>query len=394
MMHVVVVSDSFKGALSSALAGRAIADGIRMAAEDARIHVLPAADGGEGTADALNAALAGKICHLTVSDLFGYPVRALYSDLGVQDGLRTAAFDMAACAGLGLARLHGPNPLTASTYGVGEMLAALCNAGFRRIYIGLGGSGTNDGGAGALSAMGARFIADDGSEIGGAIGGGLLSRIAEVDLTPVRTLLSAVEIYLLYDVALPLCGETGASRLFSPQKGADPATVVRLENGIQHFADVLCAKYPEIDSKTAGCGAAGGLGFGLYAVGGIPMPGADTVLRVIGYPDLLREDCSLVCTGEGRTDMQTAHGKLPSVVARYAKSAGVPCVDFCGSAAILPDRTLYDCGMTAVFPIVQEPISLAESMVITTEELTKTAYNVTRLWLACHATTKYSKTRP
>ena len=151
MTRFLVVSDSFKGSLSSALAGRAIAAGIRMAAENAAVHVFPAADGGEGTAEALDAALGGKSHHYTVSDPFGFPVRAPYSDLGLRDGLRTAVFDMASCAGLGLARLHGTDPLVASTYGVGEMLIALCRAGFHRIYIGLGGSGTNDGGAGAAA---------------------------------------------------------------------------------------------------------------------------------------------------------------------------------------------------------------------------------------------------
>lgn len=394
MTRFLVVSDSFKGSLSSALAGRAIAAGIRMAAENAAVHVFPAADGGEGTAEALDAALGGKSHHYTVSDPFGFPVRAPYSDLGLRDGLRTAVFDMASCAGLGLARLHGTDPLVASTYGVGEMLIALCRAGFHRIYIGLGGSGTNDGGAGALSAMGARFTADDDTVIGGPIGGGMLSRIADVDLAPVHALLSGVEVCLLYDVALPLYGEKGASRMFAPQKGANSAAVESLEYGIRHFAKILCARYPQVDPQTDGCGAAGGLGFGLYAVGGVPMVGADTVLRVIGYPDMLREDCTLVFTGEGRTDLQTIHGKLPSVVARYAQTAGIPCVDLCGSAAVLPDRALYDCGMTAIFPILQEPLSLAESMAITAEELTKTAYNVTRLWLARHDTTKYAKTRP
>lgn len=388
MTRFLVVSDSFKGALSSVHAGSAIAEGIRMAAVDAAVHVLPAADGGEGTAEAIDAALAGKIRRITVSDPFGYPVRASYSDLGLRDGLHTAVFDMASCAGLGLTRLHGPDPTVASTYGVGEMITALCRAGFHRIYIGLGGSGTNDGGAGALSALGARFTADDGSVIEGPIGGGMLSRIADVDLTAVHTLLADVEVCLLYDVALPLYGENGASRMFSPQKGADSTTVDRLENGIRRFADVLCARYPRIDPLTDGCGAAGGLGFGLYAAGGLPMPGADTVLRMIGYPDWLQKDCTLVFTGEGRTDPQTAHGKLPSVVARYAQAAGVPCVDLCGSAAVLPDRALYDCGMTAVFPIVQGPLSLAESMAVTADALAKTAYNVTRLWLAKRDSTK------
>lgn len=388
MMRFLVVSDSFKGALSSALAGRAIAEGIRMAAEDAVVQILPAADGGEGTAEALCTALAGERHRLVVSDPFGYPVHAQYFDLGLREGAHTAVFDMASCAGLDLARLHGLNPLIASTYGVGEMISALCSAGFRRIYIGLGGSGTNDGGAGALAAMGARFTAIDGTAITGPIGGGMLSHISSVDLAPVHTLLSKVEIRLLYDVALPLYGANGASRMFSPQKGADSATVERLEKGIQHFANVLCTRYPNIDPMTKGCGAAGGLGFGLYAAGGVPMPGAYTVLRIIGYPDMLRSDCTLVFTGEGRTDMQTAHGKLPSVVARYAQAAGIPCVDLCGSASILPDRSLYDCGMTAVFPIVQGPLSLTESMAITAEELTKTAYNVTRLWLARYNTTK------
>ena len=374
----LVVSDSFKGALSSAEAGQAIADGIRMADEGAIVRMLPAADGGEGSAEALGMALTGQRRTASASDPFGFSIDAAYYDLGTIDGVRSAVFDMASCAGFGLAKRHGLDPLTATTFGVGEMIVRLRSRRFRRIYIGLGGSGTNDSGIGALSAMGARFIDKNGAEIHGVCGGGMLSRIADIDLSAVHALLSDVELYLLYDVSLPLYGENGASRMFSPQKGADPETVEILESGMRQYAAVVSARYPAIDPLTDGAGAAGGLGFGLYAAGGRLLPGADTILCAIGYPELLR-DCALVFTGEGRTDRQTAHGKLPSVVARYAHATGVPCVDLCGQADILPEHALYDCGMTAVFPIVQGPMTLAESMAGTADALTKTAYNVVRL---------------
>ena len=374
----LVVSDSFKGALSSAEAGQAIADGIRMACNDAIVRVLPTADGGEGSAEALGMALAGQRRTTSASDPFGFPIDAAYYDLGIIDGVLSAVFDMASCTGLGLAKRHGLDPLTATTFGIGEMIVQLRSRGFRRIYIGLGGSSTNDGGIGALSAMGARFFDKHGAEIHGVYGGGMLSRIADIDLSAVHALLSDVELYLLYDVALPLYGENGASRMFSPQKGADPETVEILESGMRQYAAVVSERYPVMDPLTDGAGAAGGLGFGLYAAGGRLLPGADTILRAIGYPDLLH-DCALVFTGEGRTDRQTAHGKLPSVVACYAHAAGIPCVDLCGQADILPEHALYDCGMTAVFPIVQGPMTLADSMVCTADALTKTAYNVVRL---------------
>lgn len=373
----LVVSDSFKGALSSAEAGQAIADGIRMACKEATVRVLPAADGGEGSAEALSTALVGQRRTASASDPFGFPIDAAYYDLGIIDGVRSAVFDMASCAGLGLAKRHGLDPLAATTFGVGEMIVQLRSRGFRRIYIGLGGSGTNDGGIGALSAMRARFFDKHGAEIHGVCGG-MLSRIVDIDLSAVHALLSDVELCLLYDVALPLYGENGASRMFSPQKGADPETVEILERGMRQYAAVVSARYPVMDPLTDGAGAAGGLGFGLYAAGGRLLPGADTILRAIGYPDLLH-DCALVFTGEGCTDRQTAHGKLPSVVTRYAYAAGVPCVDLCGQADILPEHALYDCGMTAVFPIVQGPMTLAESMACTAEALTKTAYNVVKL---------------
>lgn len=381
-----VVSDSFKGALSSIDAGNAIAAGIRMALGNLSvIRVFPAADGGEGTAAALGLVLEGQERHITVADPFGKPVNASYFDLGISsDRRRTAVFDMAACAGLTLAHKHGLDPLSASTFGVGEMIIHLCRDGFQRIYIGLGGSGTNDGGAGALSAMGAQFTDANGRLLNRHMGGGDLIQIAEADLTAVFTLLSRyhVELIPLYDVALPLTGEMGASRMFAPQKGASPEMVVLLENGMLHFAHVLSSHYGWIHPAAEGCGAAGGLGFGLYAAGGTLTPGAQAVLGVNGYLEMLSSGCDLVFTGEGRTDVQTAHGKLPYVVAQYAARSGVPCVDMCGSAEILPDHTLYDSGMTAVFPIVQGPMTLADSMAFTAEQLTKTAYNAVRLWLA------------
>lgn len=374
----LVVSDSFKGALSSIEAGQAIADGIRMADEGALVRVLPAADGGEGSAEALGKALSGQACIAPSVDPFGFSIDVVYYDLGTKNGVRSAVFDAASCAGLGFAKLHGLDPLVASTAGVGKMLVYLRSRGFHRILLGLGGSGTNDGGIGALAAMGARFFDAQGLEIHGVFGGGLLSRVADIDLSAVQALLSDVELCLLYDAAVPLYGENGASRMFSPQKGADPETVEILENGMRQYAAVLSMRYPAIDPLTDGAGAAGGLGFGLLAAGGRLIPGADAILRAIGYPELLA-DCALVFTGEGRTDRQTAHGKLPSVVARYAKAAGVPCVNLCGQADILPERTLYDCGMSAVFPIVQAPMTLAESIIRAAEALTKTAFNVVRL---------------
>ncbi|MBR4960686.1 MAG: glycerate kinase [Clostridia bacterium] len=376
---ILVIPDSFKGALSAAEVGEAMAKGIRCSLAERgmtnEVLVFPAADGGEGTAEALTAAFHGTFRTLPTVDLFGHPMDAIYADLPGE--IPTAVLDMAACCGIGFAKKYGPDPMTASTYGVGNMIALLADLGYRRILVGLGGSGTNDGGIGALAGLGTLFRDENGEVLTGTAGGRILERIASVDISRVQKRLSGVDLVLLYDVAVPLTGDSGATRMFGRQKGATPEQLDRLEAGMCRYADVLRKDYGNIPDAD-GAGAAGGLGCGLHLVGGRLCHGASYVLYSFGIPAMLK-DTAIVFTGEGKTDIQTARGKLPHTAARYAKAAGVPCVDICGQAE--PVDVLYEDGMTSVVSLVNGCMTVDESMARTAELAEKAAYNLTRLWL-------------
>lgn len=378
---ILVIPDSFKGALSAADTGEAIARGVRHALAERELSnevlVFPAADGGEGTAEAVAAAMHGQFRQRDTVDLFGHPMEGTYADL--PGDVPTAVLDMATCCGIGFARQYGPDPMRASTFGVGVMLDSLLSLGYKRILVGLGGSGTNDGGIGALAALGARFTDTNGSLLDGSLGGQILSRIDTVDVSAVRERFSGVELVLLYDVAVPLTGESGATRMFGRQKGASPEQLDLLESGMMQYASAIGKAYGEHIPSADGAGAAGGLGCGLHLAGGRLCHGAGYVLDTLGIPDQLRST-AMVFTGEGRTDIQTARGKLPHTVARYAKAAGVPCVDICGQAD--PVDSLYADGMTAIVSLVNGCITVEESMAHTAQLAEQAAYNLTRLWLA------------
>ncbi len=381
--QILVLTDSFKGSLSSLEAGEAMANGIRkavaMAGASYGVTVLPVGDGGEGTAEAVGMACGGKSYTLPTVDLFGHPVEGVYYALPGE--VPTAVFDMATCCGIGFAKRYGPDPMRASTTGVGILLSKLVSLGFRRIYVGLGGSGTNDGGIGALSALGARFFNKNGTELDGNTGGQVLSAIHQIDVSAVHEKLAGVTCSLLYDVAVPLTGESGATRLFGRQKGATDTQLDQLEAGMCGYAASIGRTYGKEIPETPGTGAAGGLGCGLHLAGGELCHGAGAVLDLLDFPTRLT-NTALVFTGEGKTDIQTAKGKLPHTVAQYAKRAGVPCIDICGQAE--PVDTLYRDGMTAVVSLVDGCMTLEESMARTAELAEKAAFDCTRIWLSGH----------
>ncbi len=234
-LKIIAALDSFKGAVSSMEAGLAVKRGILRRIPDCEVTVFSLGDGGEGTCAAFYD--AGEVQTVRVSDTHGEPTDAAYVLLE-NNGVKTAMFDMAAAAGLHYSKKHGLNVRTASTAGVGEMIVHLVQLGCGEIIVGLGGSGTNDGGTGALSRMGAKFFADDGTEIDGTRGAEILGRIAFCDLSAVHALLAGMKLTLLYDVAVPLTGDFGASRMFSRQKGADEATVEELESAMIRYAAV------------------------------------------------------------------------------------------------------------------------------------------------------------
>ncbi len=372
-IKIIAALDSFKGAVSSYEAGRAVERGIKRRLPDCDVVIFSLGDGGEGTSAAFFE--AGEVKTVRVSDTHGAKTDAMYVLLD-KSGRKTAMFDMAAAAGLHHSRTHGLDVRSASTAGVGEMIVHLVNEGCGEIIVGLGGSGTNDGGIGALARMGAKFYDASGAKLDGTAGAKILSRVEACDFSAVASLLGGVKLTLLYDVAVPLTGEFGASQMFSRQKGADEPTVGELEAAMLHFSKICDAHLGEAVSARQGSGAAGGLGYGLSLAGGSLYPGAEYVLDFVRFRETAA-DADLVITGEGKTDRQTARGKLPFTVAKYTKTCPVVCL--CGT--FVPDEDLYNDGFDAIFSIINAPCTLEESMANTEILLENAAYNVAGLFL-------------
>ena len=312
---------------------------------------------------------------LTVTGPFGEPVEAFYGVLG--DG-RTAVIEMAACAGLPLAegRL---NPERATTYGVGELLLAAKEAGCTKAILGLGGSCTNDGGAGAAAALGAKFTRADGTAF--VPTGGTLGEIAALDVSPVAQALQGMELTAMCDIDNPLYGEAGAAAVFAPQKGADAAMVARLDAGLRHLGQVSARCLGRDFSHLPGAGAAGGLGFGMAAFCGAQLRmGIDAVLDAVGFDSLL-PGTDVVFTGEGKIDSQSARGKVVSGVAARCRKAGVPVVAVVGQIG-QGFEEMYQQGLTAVFSINRAAQPFAESRFHAGENLALTMENIARLLAA------------
>lgn len=350
-MKVLVALDSFKGSLSSVEAGEAVKRGVLRVCPDAECTVRPLADGGEGTVDALNVALGGSLRRVTVTGPAGTPVEAVYSLAGDM-----AVMEMASAAGITLVPDEERNPLTATTFGVGEMIADAVRAGARRFVVGIGGSATNDGGAGMLQALGFSLCDADGNEI--ARGGAALKNVCTIDATNAMPELAHCEFKIACDVTNPLCGENGASAVFGPQKGATPAMVAELDAALANFADAAgkCddARYP-------GAGAAGGLGFAFKAfLGGELKRGIEIVLDVTRFAEYVAA-ADVVVTGEGRLDAQTAMGKAPVGVAAVAKRFGKKVVAFAGALGEGAEAVNAH-GIDAFFPILRSITTLEAAL--------------------------------
>lgn len=300
--RIVIAPDAFKGTLSAQAAAAAMAAGVRRVLPAADIRLLPVADGGEGTLDALLAATAGERRHADASDAAGRPLRAEYAVL--KDG--TAAIEVARIVGFGQPGIAAIPLAQRTTRGVGELMRHCLDQGMRRFLVGLGGSSTNDAGAGMLAALGMRATESDG-------------RFVALDLSGLDARLRQCRILLLADVDNPLCGERGASAVYGPQKGAGPDEVPVLDARLRSFAALADAALAE----APGTGAAGGLGYALQLIGGEHHSGAEMLLALLGF-DAALEGADWVLTGEGRSDAQTLQGKAPLAVARHARAAGVP----------------------------------------------------------------------
>jgi len=355
-LRIVVAPDSYKGSLAALGVAQAMERGILRVFPDAEVCTIPMADGGEGTVDALLAATGGKRRLSEVSDPLGKRITAQWGVLG--DGC-TAVIEMAAASGLTLQAAEQRNPRITSTHGTGELMRAALDAGLRKIILGIGGSATNDGGAGMARSLGARFLDGDGHEL--PDGGAALAGLQRIDLSLLDPRLRDTEITVACDVDNPLCGPRGASAVFGPQKGATPAMVAELDAALAHFAAVAQNATGRDIAEQAGAGAAGGLGAGLlfFTLAQLK-PGVDIVLDAVGFSDLVK-DADFVITGEGCTDFQTAFGKAPVGVARCAKQFGIPVFCLSGSLGQGADDALAH-GIDALLSISERPMTLAESM--------------------------------
>ncbi|MEV5163259.1 glycerate kinase [Streptomyces werraensis] len=322
---MLVAADKFKGSLTAVQVAERVTAGLRTVRPDLQVEALPVADGGDGTVAA--AAAAGFERHeVRVSGPLGDEVTAAYA---LRDG--TAVVEMAEASGLQRLPEGVFAPLTASTYGSGELLRAALDAGARSIVFGVGGSATTDGGAGMLAALGARFLTASGEPVGP--GGAALAEVATADLSGLDPRLRSVEFVLASDVDNPLTGAKGAAAVYGPQKGASPEDVERLDAALGHFAKVLDAAGL---AASPGAGAAGGIGFGALLVGARFRPGIEVMLDVLGFAAAL-ERADLVITGEGSLDEQTLHGKAPAGVAAAARAAGKDVIAVCGRLALAPE---------------------------------------------------------
>ncbi|HCA22743.1 MAG TPA: glycerate kinase [Pseudomonas sp.] len=372
-MKLVIAPDSFKESLSARAVAEAIAAGWARVYPDAELLLCPMADGGEGTVDALLSATGGKLQQTRVSGPLGDPVEAHWGLLPDAQ----AIIEMAEASGLHRVEPGRRDVLAASSHGTGELIRAALDAGVRRIVLGLGGSATNDGGAGLLAALGVRFLDREGQEL--PLGGAALARLSQIDLTGLDTRLAQVEVMVAADVDNPLCGPRGASAVFGPQKGASPEQVAQLDEALGHYADVMAATLGEDLRDFPGVGAAGGLGFAARAVlrAGF-RPGVELVAELSGLVEAM-QGADLVITGEGRLDGQSLHGKTPVGVARLARTAGVPVIALAGSLGEGYQR-LYAEGIGAAFSLAPGPLSLEQAMAEAGPELSARAADLARLW--------------
>lgn len=354
-MKVLIAIDSFKGSLTSREAGMAVSDGIKRVYPEAECEILTVADGGEGTVDALMSALESETVTAEVSDPLGRRIKAQYGITA--EG--TALMEMSAAAGITLLNKDELNPMETTTYGVGEMIRDALSRGCRRFVIGIGGSATNDGGAGMLQALGFSLLDKEGKDIPfGAEGLACLDSISDEKVVKE---LSECSFRIACDVTNPLCGEKGCSAVFGPQKGATADTVKIMDRYLSSFAEKTKNLRPLSDKDFPGSGAAGGLGFAFRAfLGAELLSGIDLILEEINIEDKIK-DADIVITGEGRIDSQTVMGKAPGGVAEKAKKHGRPVIAFSG--AVTKDAVYCnEKGIDAFFPIVRGVTTLEKAM--------------------------------
>ncbi len=355
-MKIVIAPQGFKGNLTALQVARAIENGIKRVVPNATTTIKPMADGGEGTVQALVDATGGEIMVTEVTDPLGGRVNAHW---GILSDKVTAVIEMASASGLPLVPPEKRNPLVTTTYGTGELIRAALDRDCRKLIIGIGGSATNDGGAGMAQALGAKLLDANGKEL--TFGGAALAKLERIDVSNLDPRLADFDVTLASDVNNPLCGPRGASAIYGPQKGAAPEMVKQLDAALAHYADAIQKDLGIDFREVPGAGAAGGLGMGLMVFLKAKMiPGIDVVIKATNLVADLK-DADLVFTAEGRIDRQSAMGKVPTGVALKAKEFGSPVIALAGEVAD-DYRVVFEQGIDAVLSIAPGPISLEQSV--------------------------------
>jgi len=375
-LRIAICPNAFKECLSAADAAEAIAVGVARADSSATVDLVPLADGGDGTVETLVLATSGSRRTLAVTGPLGDSVDATYGVLG--DGT-TAVVEMAAASGLAFVPPDRRDPRVATTRGTGELLRDALDTGFARIIVGIGGSATNDAGAGMAQALGWRLLDEFSGELGP--GGAELARLRSIDGSNKHPLIGHVEVLIACDVDNPLCGPRGASRVYGPQKGATPEIVDELDTALGHFAKVVSTQLKINVHDMPGAGAAGGLGAGLVAfAGGKLMPGFTLIAEACDLEERIR-GADLVITGEGALDEQSANGKTPAGVSAMARKHNVPAIAIAGRLGPGFEK-LYACGLTAAFSLCPAPISQQFAIENARTLLADAAESALRLFLA------------
>jgi glycerate kinase len=375
-VKIVIAPDKFRGSLSAPDVARAIAVGVRRAEPRAEIVEVPMADGGEGTVEALTTATGGGFRDIRVTGPLGDPTTARIGLLG--DG-RTAVLEMASASGLALLPRENRDPARTTTRGTGELLLAAIHAGASRVILGIGGSATNDGGAGFAQALGYRLLDADGRDL--PPGGGTLDRLDRIAADGRDSRLDGVAISVACDVDNPLCGPRGASAVFGPQIGAIPELVARLDRNLAHLAGILARDLGRSVAEVPGAGAAGGLGAGLLAFTSARLePGVDLIARAVDLPGKIR-GADLVLTGEGAIDASSTGGKTAVGVARVARSLGCPVVALAGTIGDGAHAVL-DLGIDAYASLCDRPMTLDRAVRESGELLARASEQVVRIFRA------------
>ncbi len=373
-MRIVIAPDSFKGCLKAMDVAQAMRRGVQRVYLDSVIDMIPMADGGEGTVDALLCAVKGEKIEINVTDPLGRPIKATY---GLIDDGATAVIEMAAASGLTLLRHEERNPRITSTQGTGVLIKDALDRGVKKILLGIGGSATNDGGAGLATALGVKLLDAQGKEL--PPGGATLANLVNIDMSGIDPRLSDVKIEVACDVQNPLCGPEGASAVYGPQKGANLEDIKVLDTALQNFGERLSESAGANLLELAGGGAAGGLGAGVVGFLGAKLrPGSLMVLEGANAAEKIMH-ADLVLTGEGRTDFQTAYGKVPVGVAALAKSYNVPVLVISGSVEGVAGL-LVDHGIASCFSVSEGPTTIEEAYSKAEEQLERAVARVLTVW--------------